>query len=102
MPSRPTQHETADKALIAVERIFAECGYATQRVYPDYGEDLVVQTTLRGRVDPNRIWVQVKGTLDWDKYRTADGFRIRVKADTALKWARSADLVVRSLGRSAG
>ncbi len=94
MPTRPINHQTADEALTAVERLFTECGCATQRVYPDYGEDLVVQPSLNGTIDPNRIWVQVKGTRDRDRFRVKDGYRLRVSTETALKWARSSDTVV--------
>lgn len=94
MPKRPIDHRTADEALAAVERLFIECGCATQRVYPDYGEDLVVQPSLNGTIDPNRIWVQVKGTRNRDRFRVKDGYRLRVSTETALKWARSSDTVI--------
>jgi hypothetical protein len=66
-----------------------------EEVRQDYGEDLLVQTCVNGRMDDSRLWVQVKGT------QRASGMdqpnrtcRISVRADVALRWARSADLLV--------
>ncbi|MEU5263124.1 DUF4365 domain-containing protein [Amycolatopsis sp. NPDC021455] len=81
------------KAAAAVSRIWLEIDAAVDEVRNDYGEDLLVQTSLRGEVDPSRIWVQVKGRLHIDP----DAFKrksVRVPIDRAIRWAYSAETVV--------
>lgn len=88
---RTDRHVVADQAVLAVRTMFTGLGHATGPVDPDYGEDLLVQTRLDGKMDDSRIWVQVKGT-------TADCRRrlptIRVHPDTAERWRGSADMVI--------
>ncbi|MBR8641741.1 DUF4365 domain-containing protein [Streptomyces tuirus] len=84
----------AAMAVNAVEQIWISLGHATDKVMEDYGEDLLIQTCLDDRMDPSRLWIQVKGTEDDCSDPQKSLPTIRVKAEQILRWARSADLVV--------
>lgn len=95
MPLRTDEHVIADLAVGAVTRIVHECKWACERVVADYGEDLLVQPTVDEEVDHCRIWIQVKGTRELARFQRSDGhLTLSVDFDHALKWIRSADLVV--------
>jgi hypothetical protein len=95
MPKRPHSHRVADQAVNRVESIFVNCGWACDRIQHDYGEDLFVQTALNDEVDPHRIFVQVKGTTDIQRFRNKRlAYSLGVPKRLALRWARSAELVV--------
>ncbi|HST70473.1 MAG TPA: DUF4365 domain-containing protein [Solirubrobacterales bacterium] len=95
MPARPESHVVSDQAVAAVMGVVAQAGYAAEVVSQDYGEDLLVQTSHAGRMDASRLWLQVKGTAVLERYQTASGdLRMSVTFDHALRWSRSADLVV--------
>ncbi|MFF4041612.1 DUF4365 domain-containing protein [Streptomyces sp. NPDC001816] len=92
MPKRPIQHRIASLAVAGVRREWNRQGHAVDEIHEDYGEDLMVQICFEGRLDPARIWVQVKGTeKDCSAKRLP---QISVKAKQVLRWARTADLVV--------
>ena len=95
MPKRPHSHRVADQAVNRVESIFVNCGCACDRIQHDYGEDLLVQTALNDEVDPLRIFVQVKGTTDIQRFRNKGlAYSLGVPKPLAQRWARSAELVV--------
>jgi hypothetical protein len=95
MPYRPVQHQISAIAVAKVREIWANTGAAVEEVRQDYGEDLLVQTCLNGRMDDSRLWVQVKGTQHASGMDQPDRTcRICVRADVALRWVRSADLLV--------
>lgn len=95
MPRRPDSHVIADTAVAHVAGVLNDCGWASEVVKQDYGEDLLVQPSLGGVLDHNRIWVQVKGTRNLERFRTrAHGLSLTVSLDQALRWARSAEMVV--------
>ncbi|MET8611763.1 DUF4365 domain-containing protein [Streptomyces misionensis] len=93
MPKRTRQHQVASLAVAAVRHVWNSQGAAVDEIKEDYGEDLLVQTCLDERMDPSRIWVQVKGTesipLDSNRLPT-----IYIDAEQVFRWARSADIVV--------
>jgi hypothetical protein len=91
---RPEQHTNADIAVNAVRQIFNDVGYAVDEVVHDYGEDLVVQTSLDGEMDPSRIWVQVKGTRRLTNFKRGVDYAVRVSLPHARKWLCIPDLVV--------
>lgn len=98
MPKRPKQHRTASQAVAAVRKVWAEAGAAVDEIHEDYGEDLLVQSCLNGRMDKSRIWIQAKGTqanirLNKNRSPFVPG-SIDVGRDLALRWLGSADLVV--------
>ncbi len=95
MPKRPTQHVIADRAASAVSTVIADAGFAVETVQSDYGEDLLVQTSLNGEMDASRIWVQVKGTAQIAKYCSADGnWTYSVSVEHSRRWRRTADIVL--------
>nr|QIY94531.1 DUF4365 domain-containing protein [Streptomyces sp. S1D4-11] len=66
--------------------------HAVDEIHEGYGEDLMVQICFEGRLDPARVWVQVKGTeKDCSTGRLP---QVGVKANQVLRWARTADLVI--------
>ncbi|MFE6357745.1 DUF4365 domain-containing protein [Streptomyces rochei] len=89
---RPAQHKIASLAVAAVRREWNLQGHAVDEIHEDYGEDLLVQICHDGRLDPARVWVQVKGTERDCSGRNLPS--VRVKADQVLRWARTADLVI--------
>jgi len=92
MPKRTDEHIVGDIAAGAVAQVFRECGSAVETIEQDYGEDLLVQSAHQGKVDPSRLWVQVKGTRDISRYRNPGGcYAMSVSTEHAFKWARSAD-----------
>jgi Domain of unknown function (DUF4365) len=95
MPYRPIQHQLSAMAVAKVCGIWTSIGAAVEEIQQDYGEDLLVQTCLNGKMDASRIWVQVKGVQRAPRMKNPGGkAQIRVRADQALRWARSADIVV--------
>ena len=97
MPIRSASHRIADRAVSAVTALCNRIGWACEVVVNDYGEDLLVQPTLADRVDNCRLWIQVKGTEDVARFETASGLSLPVSFDHAVRWTRSADLVVVAL-----
>jgi hypothetical protein len=95
MPKRPRQHITGDKASLTVQSVIAQAGCAVEAIRNDYGEDLLVQTSHAGEIDPSRLWIQVKGTHSINNYsRQSGGFAYRFPFKHAIKWVRSSDPVV--------
>ncbi|WP_431905349.1 DUF4365 domain-containing protein [Micromonospora carbonacea] len=94
MPRRTIQHVIGSQAVAAVSAIWAEVGAAVEEVHNDYGEDLLVQTALEGRVDPFKIWIQVKGRTRLKRPRKDSVRKIRVSREHAFRWASSLDQVI--------
>ena len=85
----------ADKAIADVTRIWIELGCACDPVFSDYGEDLIVQPSCQGRMDPFRILVQVRGARSLERYRRKNGrYTLPVRLESFYKWARSSDLTI--------
>ena len=95
MPNRPREHVTGDLVRAEVQRLGLENGWACDVVQSDYGEDLLIQTQLDGKMDPFRMWIQVKGTEKPESYKLASGdFSYPVSVDLALKWIRSREIIL--------
>lgn len=94
MPHRPVQHQISDRAVSKVREVWTSTGAAVEEIRQDYGEDLLVQTCLDGKMDSTRIWVQVKGVAKAPKMRANGKTQVRVRADLALRWSRTADILV--------
>ncbi|SEA79125.1 protein of unknown function [Pelagibacterium halotolerans] len=70
---------------MAVSSIFSGAGALSEVVQNDYGEDLIVQTTLGDSADNFTILVQVKGTR---KAVSPDGkLRMRFDVNHLFRWA---------------
>jgi Domain of unknown function (DUF4365) len=94
MPRRPQSHVIADRATAAVGRLITDAGFAVEVVQNDYGEDLLVQTAHAGQMDATRLWFQIKGTEDIQRYTRKDkAIRLSFPFDQVLRWLRSADPV---------
>ena len=62
---RMRQHVLADLSINHVERQVLLCGGAVQRVYSDYGYDLIVSSfNDRGELEAGIVYFQVKATDD--------------------------------------
>jgi Domain of unknown function (DUF4365) len=60
---RTRQHVIADQSVHHVEGFILSCGYAAERIYRDYGYDLVMATfDNRGYVEPGRVYFQIKAS----------------------------------------
>lgn len=96
IPSRTPEHEVGSIAATSVRLIWETAGAAVEEVACDYGEDFLVQTSWNGVMDYSRIWVQVKGRRHVKKNpRTGNPLPLRgVTIDHALRWSKTADLVV--------
>lgn len=94
MTENPKEHVIGRQALDAVRSLISDVGHVPEDVTNDYGEDLLVQTSHRGQMDASRMWFQVKGTADIEKYRVKAGLRRQISFDHAFRWVRALDLVV--------
>jgi hypothetical protein len=94
VPKRTVEHVTGDLAREAVASLFSHDGHAVEMVDQDYGEDLVVQIARDGRVEPIRLYVQVKGTRSLSRHKRGARYTVRVDREHAVRWARTIDLVV--------
>jgi hypothetical protein len=94
MPQRPVQHQISDRAVAKVREVWASIGAAVEEIRQDYGEDLLIQTCLDGKMDAARIWVQVKGVAKAPQMKAHGKTQVRVRADLALRWSRTADILV--------
>ncbi len=77
---RPREHIIADLSVNYFERHALLCGYAVERVFHDYGFDLVVWTyNSDGEIEPEQLLVQLKSTdsMNW----VADHTRIALRVD---------------------
>ncbi|WP_338601605.1 DUF4365 domain-containing protein [Saccharopolyspora sp. SCSIO 74807] len=94
MTARPNEHVIGDQAAAAVRLIWNRQGAAVDEIHKDYGEDLLVKTRVRGRVDPRPIWVQVKGTerncLDEGTNLPSVNLSVR----QLIRWSRFGDPVL--------
>jgi len=90
MVERPSSHVTGDYGVAAVSQMFIERGWTCDRVYSDYGEDLVIQTTLAGRLDPFRTLAQIKTRTKVPPRKRL----LRIPRELALRWIRNAEPVL--------
>lgn len=88
-------HGTSQLAANQVTGVFIANKCAVESIEADYGEDLLIQPSFGGQVEHFKIWVQVKGTTDIEKYRQASGDIVRyVEFAHMFKWLRSKELCV--------
>jgi hypothetical protein len=88
----PPSHLLADRAVIAVSTILNRVGALAEPIRNDYGEDLLVQSHLKGEADNFRLLIQVKGT---NLATEPDGSRsFRLKVDHLLRWISQSEPVL--------
>lgn len=92
MTKIPPSHLLADRAVIAVSAILNRVGALAESIRNDYGEDLLVQSHLKGEADNFRLLIQVKGT---SLSARADGSRsFSLKVDHLLRWISQSDPIL--------
>lgn len=89
---RPPTHVIGDAGVKGVAKYFVTQGWACDPVLSDYGEDLIVQTTLNGTVDPFRTLVQVRSSKNVSIKKGQ--LACRISREHALRWARCAESVL--------
>lgn len=98
MTQRPRSHEISSLAVSSVTHEWIKSGAAVEEVRNDYGEDLLIQTSLNGSMDESRIWVQVKGKeCVRISTKTGDPASVRVSRSHAIRWARATEVTVITL-----
>lgn len=93
MPRRPSAHRIGD---VGVQEILTRCakfGWACDKNYSDYGEDIIAQTSINGRMDAFRVHLQVK-TVEKKISFGRKGKKFRVKRDLVKKWLWDPNYVV--------
>lgn len=90
-----------DQAIIGdiaendIKALCARLGWAVEKVQNDYGDDLLVQTRENERVDPFKVWIQVKGTTDLSRKKNMDGsYSQSLSKGNVWKWIRSRDICI--------
>lgn len=100
---RTRAHVLADLSVNHVERFALRCGFAVQRLWPDYGLDLAVITfNQRGFLESGQIWIQLKATDHPKRSRNGETISVRIERRDILTWIREAYpvmLVVFDAGR---
>jgi hypothetical protein len=95
---RTREHVLADLSVNYVEKRALLCGFSAQRMQPDYGIDLMVQTfNRRGEVELGWVLFQVKAT---DRIRVVDGgqaLSCRIERAHLRHWLREVHPVVLAL-----
>jgi len=66
MPARKTrtrEHIIASQSIAHVESIIAAAGHTAERVFSDYGYDLIMSTFTQDReAEPGNVFIQIKAT----------------------------------------
>lgn len=92
---RTREHVIADLSINHVERQVLLCGYTVERVFYDYGYDLLMFTfNTNGEPEADEIRIQVKAS---DKLRVVQGgqaFALRVDRSDVARWTNERVLVV--------
>lgn len=86
---RTREHVIADLSVNHVERHALRCGYAVQRLYPDYGLDLQIITfDERGIYEEGVLWIQLKATDHVQTSRDGKAVLVRVERRDILSWMK--------------
>jgi hypothetical protein len=92
---RTREHVLADLSANCTEKQALLCSFSAQRVQPDYGIDLMVQTfNRRGEVEPGWLLFQLKGT---DRVKLVGGGNVvscRVERAHLRHWLRQSQPVI--------
>lgn len=93
-PKRTKSHQIGDKAKGQIIDAFFSKGWVVEEVTGDYGEDLVLQIADKGQLLPLRVYIQLKGTEDIQKFKKRNGVYTysNLKTTTAAHWLDSIDL----------
>lgn len=86
MPKKTASQSIGEIGVASITNLCTRAGWSVDQVYSDFGEDLVCQTFLNGKVDPFRILIQVKAST------ALRGTTI--SRDHLIKWMCSPDLII--------
>jgi hypothetical protein len=86
---RTREHVIADLSANHVERHALLCGYSVERIYHDYGLDLVLHTyNRRGEIENGRVLFQLKATDRLKVSLDGSDVRCRVARGDVEYWLR--------------
>jgi hypothetical protein len=84
---RTREHIIADLSVNHVERFILQCGWTAQRVSPDYGIDLVMDTfDARGRIENGVVKFQLKATDSLQVVSHRQAIAIRLDWRDVVYW----------------
>lgn len=84
---RTREHVIADLSVNHVERFALHCGYAVERIWHDYGLDLMVFTyTKSGEAENGHFWMQLKATDDLRLRKDRQAVIVRLERAHVLYW----------------
>jgi hypothetical protein len=82
---RTREHIIADLGVNHVERVALRCGYAVQRLSPDYGLDLQILTfDEHGFLEEGVLWMQLKASDHVKMSRGGTSALVRVERRDVL------------------
>ena len=94
-PRRPKSHQTGDIAKNQLMELFSSQGWIVDPVISDYGDDLHVQLTAGDNLIPVRIYVQIKGTNNIQKFEKKNSYKIpNLKRTSIIHWLNSDEITV--------
>ena len=92
---RTREHVLADLSVNHVEKCALQCGFAVQRLAPDYGLDLVVFTfDEQGFLERGVLWMQLKATDHMKTTRDGSAALVRLERKDVLAWIAEAYPVI--------
>jgi hypothetical protein len=85
----------ADLSVNYVERFALRCGFAVQRLSPDYGLDLAIFTfDESGFLENGVVWMQLKATDHVKESRDGKNVLVRIERRDILAWLGQVNPVV--------
>lgn len=94
-PKRPQSHQTGDIAKNQLMELFSSQGWIVDPVISDYGDDLHVQLTEGDNLIPVRIYAQIKGTNNIQKFKKENSYKIpNLKRTSIIHWLNSDEITV--------
>ncbi len=97
MPKRTPEHVLEAYSRYLLHSIFAQQGWVSWDLNPDYGEDILVRIFLSQKATPYSFFVQVKCIADASKKHYIDGgkyLRYQIKLDHLKHWKKFWEPVV--------
>jgi hypothetical protein len=92
---RTREHVIADLSVNHVERLVLRCGWTIQRLNPDYGLDLFMQTfDGDGELENGEVWFQLKATDELKVLRRRQVIPVRLEWKDLLYWLNEAMPVI--------
>lgn len=84
---RTRQHIIADLSVNHVERLIFRCGYSVEKIFYDYGTDLIISTyDTNGEIENGLIYVQVKASDRLQPLKSGSQFAVTVKISDLDLW----------------